>query len=58
MALPRSAGMNFPGRSSSDILPRARAYVARVAVKVLLTEPISNSVSFVTGVFAFFEATP
>ncbi|MGF6987123.1 hypothetical protein QFZ99_006664 [Paraburkholderia atlantica] len=44
--------------SDNDSLPSSCAYDASVAVKVLLTEPSSNSVSRVTGLPVCVDATP
>ena len=56
--LPSNAGKWRLTRSVSKSLPSSCAYAARVAVNVLLSEPISKSVSPVTGTRVSREATP
>ena len=53
-----SSGKKLSTLSVSFNLPSLTAKPTAVAVKVLLTEPISNSVSLLTGCFVVLDATP
>lgn len=56
--LPRRDGRSQLAASHSDSLPLACAQEASTVVNVLLTQPISNSVSSVTGLFVTLDIKP
>ncbi len=63
MARPRSGTLTLAGRyfeigSVSAISPRCTASVSKSDVNTLLIEPISKSVSPLSGIGAFVDARP